>query len=56
MLKLEAQDIPVLVQFQADGVIEGGMPGNGLFFPGTGFFAANKPPSYTRKYNVKRQG
>jgi hypothetical protein len=48
MLKLKAQDIPVLVQFQADGVIEGGMPGNGLFFPESGLFAADNPPSCTK--------
>jgi hypothetical protein len=48
MLKLKAQDIPILVEFQADGVIEGGMPGNGLFFPGSGYFAVDTPPSCIR--------
>jgi hypothetical protein len=45
MLKLKTQHIPVLVQLQADGVMEGGMPGNGLFVLRFGFFDADEPPS-----------
>jgi hypothetical protein len=53
MLELETQDIPVPGQFQADGVIEGGVPCDGLFFSGSGLFAADKSPSHT-KYNAKK--
>jgi hypothetical protein len=48
MLKLKAQNVPVLVEFQADGVVEGGMPGNGLFLCRFALFAADGPPSCTK--------
>jgi hypothetical protein len=45
VLKLEAQYIPVGVQFKLYRVIEGGMPGNSLFFFLSAGFAADKSPS-----------
>jgi hypothetical protein len=45
MLEGEAQYIPVAVEFQPYRVIEGGMPGNSLFFFLPAGFAADKSPS-----------
>jgi hypothetical protein len=45
MLKLKAQNIPILVELQTDSVVEGGMPGNGQFLFCFGRFVVDKPSS-----------
>jgi hypothetical protein len=42
MFKLKTQDIPVLIEFQPDSIVESGMPGDRLFLFGFGFFAADR--------------